>query len=376
MRLLSHLLLRALLVVAIVASAALLLDYSEVAEVGFCGHGSGCAAVKESAYSSILGIPVAAYGLGAYLGLFALCIWAETRRHLVALAVLASLGAIAAMVFIALQLFTIGAVCKWCMCVDVSGIVAAGVAWGLVKAGPLPESTPRRFAWSLLPAALYLVTLFWARHAVSSPLPEPLRALTVPGRVTLIEFTDFQCPFCRDLAEKMREIEAREPDRVAMVLVMNPLAIHPGAEPAARAYLCTPAEKQRDMAELLYKVQEDGLNRDATFVTAQILGLDPATFAACLDSPDTTAKLEAQQALHELTGVTGVPLTYVGRELILGNKPARVEEALARELSGGATGLPLWAMFLVDGGLFGLLALFTGWRPRQRQKRYAGSQAT
>ncbi|MBI4955518.1 MAG: thioredoxin domain-containing protein, partial [Myxococcales bacterium] len=373
-------------------SAILLIDYTGT-EPTFCSHGGGCQAIKGSDYSTLLGQPIPVYGLGGFLGLYALAIWAESKGHLRSLAVLTGLGALAAVGFIALQIFVIGAICRWCMVVDSAAILAAVVALVVARRGPIVEPTALRLGWSLVPAAVWLLTVLWARHPPSDvepqPLPEALRPLTVPGRLTIVEITDFECPYCRKLSEKMREVEARYPGKVEVVLVMNPLRIHKGAEPAARGYLCTPAERRHGMAELLFKVREDGLDDEGITTLAGAIGLDAAAFTACLHSEATDQELAYHASLVAATGQDGVPVSYVGRELVLGNRPEEVEDAVQRGLRelglvdasaapAEATvpaGWPLWLLFLVEGGLFAGLAALTAVYARRARASYAEGTA-
>jgi hypothetical protein len=64
------------------------------------------------------------------------------------------------------------------------------------------------------------------------------------------------------------------------------------------------------------------------------------------------AKLDADKKLFEELGGHGLPFTFVGKRVVLGFNPDRVEAAIASELSGKHLSLPLWAMFALIGAAF------------------------
>ena len=101
------LLLRVALLVAIVASAALFVDYQVGAGPSFCGIASGCAEVRGSPYSHPFGIPMPTWGLGTFLGLFLLSAWASTKQHLRWLTLFCCLSAVGGLGLLYLMFFKI-----------------------------------------------------------------------------------------------------------------------------------------------------------------------------------------------------------------------------------------------------------------------------
>lgn len=83
-----------------------------------CVAGGGCETVQESEYAEIVGIPVAALGLGAYALILGLVVWDTIGARLGA-AVIALVGLIFSLYLLALQLFVIDAVCAWCLANDI-----------------------------------------------------------------------------------------------------------------------------------------------------------------------------------------------------------------------------------------------------------------
>lgn len=83
-----------------------------------CVAGGGCETVQESAYAEIVGVPVAALGLGAYALVLGLVGW-DTPTARLGAAMLALVGLVFSMYLLALQLFVIDAICAWCLVNDV-----------------------------------------------------------------------------------------------------------------------------------------------------------------------------------------------------------------------------------------------------------------
>ena len=106
-----------------------------------CSTGGGCETVQHSKYAVIAGLPVALFGLIAWVAAFLLVLWASelARMMLVALALI--MGGFA-VYLVVLQLFVIDAVCTWCMINDVVLIplLVIGTLWWLFAAGAAEDA--------------------------------------------------------------------------------------------------------------------------------------------------------------------------------------------------------------------------------------------
>lgn len=357
-------LLRLALFLAITASAALVVEYQNAGDPAFCGVTSGCFAVRVSPYSRLFGIPLPNLGLAAYTTLLAGSLLARARWHHAALAVAAAVGGLAAVVLLGLQIFAIGALCEWCVAVDLAAVVAA-VAAALVarQAWRTPRDAFARAAqggiastavWSAAAAAGIGLPILWGNHPVIPPPPAEIAAMQEPGKITVVAFTDFECPFCRRLHPEMSKMEEPYGDRLRHVRKMVPLPSHPGALPAAQAYVCTPEDKREQAAALLYSAAPDTLTEEGVVSVLSPLGLSPAELSACMSSPATKAAIDADVALYGRMEARGLPLTYVGRRMVLGYNPERLREALRREAAGEQLSLPLTWLFVA---LFGVSAV-------------------
>ncbi|MBI2551366.1 DsbA family protein [Candidatus Uhrbacteria bacterium] len=131
------------------------------------------------------------------------------------------------------------------------------------------------------------------------------------AKITLIEYSDFQCPFCGRFAPTADQILKDYAGKVKMVYRHFPLSFHPNAEPAAEASEC--ADEQGKFWEFHDKMfqNQEGLTADYFKKVAADLGLNATKFQACLDSDKMLAKVRAQQQEGGTAGVTGTPGSFL-----------------------------------------------------------------
>jgi uncharacterized membrane protein len=348
--------LRLPILVATTASAALLIEYGNAGSPAFCSAGSGCAKVRASEYAKIGGIPLPIIGLAAFGILFALAVVSRTKLQHRVLALAGALGGLAGAALIVLQATAIQAFCKWCIAVDTSAIVAGvlGVLLAL-KVEREPEAAPEvaamgqdfslTLAWTVAGALSIALPFIWARYPVIQPLRSELVPLTVPDKINIISFTDFQCPFCRKLHPVLDELREQHNGEVHFVRKMVPLAGHSHAMPAALAWECVPEAARDRMADALYLAEPSALGTDtATF--AQNLGVDKDTFDKCVADPATKAKVEADIALFKSIDGAGLPTTYVNDRSVAGNNPRGLEQAWAAAHEKNHVELPVPLMWV------------------------------
>jgi protein-disulfide isomerase len=185
-----------------------------------------------------------------------------------------------------------------------------------------------------------------AKYGIKSTLP-PYRvqvAASGPARgkaeapVTIVEFADFQCPFCQKAEATLRTVIADHGDSVRLVFRNLPLSdIHPNATVAAVAGVC--ADKQGkfwDMHDAMFSDQAS-LNEDGLKATARRLGLDSAGFSACMADPQTKASLEADTHAADELNIKGTPYFFINGRPLYGSLPAEeFESIIADELSRAA----------------------------------------
>ena len=131
------------------------------------------------------------------------------------------------------------------------------------------------------------------------------------AKVTLVEFSDFQCPYCASAAGKITALMAKYPNDVRLVFKQFPLDIHGQAQMAAQASLA--AARQDKFWELHDKMFANfrRLNRDNVITWAKDLGLDMARFLEDMDSADVKARVtkEIQEGVN--AGVAGTPTFFI-----------------------------------------------------------------
>ncbi len=132
------------------------------------------------------------------------------------------------------------------------------------------------------------------------------------AKVTLVEFSDFQCPYCARASQPVEEILAAYPDQVRVVFLHFPLeSIHPQALAAAVAAEC--AHQQGKFWEMHDKLFENQRTLTAeNFTTwASELGLDADKFASCSSDSSTEARVRSDMTMGEKAGVGGTPSFYI-----------------------------------------------------------------
>jgi protein-disulfide isomerase len=137
--------------------------------------------------------------------------------------------------------------------------------------------------------------------------------------VTIVEFSDFQCPFCSRITPTLEQVVTKYGDKVRLVFRQFPLPMHPNAAKAAEAALCANEQgKFWAMHDAMFKDQS-GLAVDALKTkAAAITGLDAASFNSCLDSGKETAAVQADMKAGNKAGVNGTPAMFVDGRFING----------------------------------------------------------
>lgn len=155
------------------------------------------------------------------------------------------------------------------------------------------------------------------------------------SKVTVVEFSDFQCPFCRQFAGNLRELGREYGDRVEIVYRQYPIpSLHPFAFKAAEASLCANEQgKFWELHDLMFTDQEHIGVKDLK-EKARRLGMDGNKFNTCMDTGKYTEQVQRDMAEGSKAGVTGTPAVFVnGIEVPGGAVPyPTVAAAVEREL--------------------------------------------
>lgn len=160
-----------------------------------------------------------------------------------------------------------------------------------------------------------------SREAANQPLDAAKQAAIAQGttlvagpenaKVTLVEFSDFQCPYCSKAAETLSEIKKKYPNNVRVVFRQFPLSFHENAHLAAEAAAAAGAQgKFWQYHDLLFKNQK-ALTRPDLEKYAKEIGLNMAEFNKALDSKTFAEAVDADMKLGGEVGVNGTPSMFL-----------------------------------------------------------------
>lgn len=340
------------------------------AYTSFCNVSStvNCDAVLMSPYAVLLGIPMAAWGLLSYLALAVLLYrrgrsvgTARAQASLLLVAVAAwNVGV--SLYMASVSAFVLRHLCLLCMGTYVLVGTAAFLAWSLARAdvgasGRAVLTRERALAGGA--AILAGVAILGAMQFASRPIsgatmtPEEVKARDpefyewftkrpvtkdlppvahskgpTDAPVTIIEFSDFECPACAMAFRDLHDLADQHPELVRIVFHHFPLdsecnphvpmRMHKSACQAAVASECAArAGKFWEFHDLLFGGQNK-LGRDDLVAKAVGLGIDREPFVACLDDPAMRARVKADTDAGAKLGVQSTPTLVINGRTIEG----------------------------------------------------------
>jgi protein-disulfide isomerase len=162
------------------------------------------------------------------------------------------------------------------------------------------------------------------REEVAVAADDPaLGAASAP--VTVVEFSDFQCPFCQRVAPTLKQLKATYGDKIRIVWKDFPLtSIHPEAFKAAEAGNCAREQgKFWEFHDRLFANQQ-ALQPDALKEHAAAVGLDTAAFNMCLDSAKHSDRVQQHIAAGTRLGINSTPAVFINGRQVSGAQPYEV----------------------------------------------------
>ena len=151
--------------------------------------------------------------------------------------------------------------------------------------------------------------------------------------VTIVEFSDFQCPYCGREVPVIERVMKEYDGKVRLVFRHYPLDFHPFAQKAAEAAAC--AQEQGKFWELHDKMfgNQTKLAVEDLKGYAKSVGLDSSKFDKCLDSGEKKAMVEEDQKAGSAAGVNGTPAFFINGLFINGAQPyEQIKQTVDREL--------------------------------------------
>ncbi len=152
--------------------------------------------------------------------------------------------------------------------------------------------------------------------------------------VTILEFSDFECPFCQRANPVVEEVLAAYPDQVQLLFKHLPLPIHRNAPLAHEAALAAAVQgKFWDMHDLLFANQDRLAPGDLQGYGAD-LGLDPVAFEEAISKRTFKSIVDRDLAEARALGVTGTPTFFVNGRKLVGAQPLEAFKAVIDEALG------------------------------------------
>jgi protein-disulfide isomerase len=139
--------------------------------------------------------------------------------------------------------------------------------------------------------------------------------------VTIVEWSDFQCPFCNRVSPTLAQIRQEYGERVRFAFKHMPLSIHPQA---AGAHAASEAAHRQDkfweMHDLIFENQRD-LSVETLEGYASKLGLDMDQYRRDIEAKDVAKRISEDMAQAQKLGVTGTPSFFINGKYLSGAQP-------------------------------------------------------
>jgi len=174
---------------------------------------------------------------------------------------------------------------------------------------------------------VYLTPPIVEVSAEDAPIKGPANA-----PITIVEFSDFQCAYCKRVVTVLDQVLEHYPDRVKLAFRDFPIVnIHPQAQNAAEAAHCAAEQgKFWEFHDLLF-AKQDAIPTTNFADHAKALGLEVTAFQACLDARKYQENVERNYAAGVKAGVSGTPAFFINGRLLSGAQPLEAFKAVIDE---------------------------------------------
>lgn len=372
-------------ILGITDTAILTAQHYRIAEQGllqksFCTFSSliDCDTALTSDYAHLWRIPVSEMGLLFYVVIIVLLLWAlnsTTRRRSILeyLLLVASIGTIYSLFMTYILTRVLGVICIFC---SISHLLTVTIFIFLLagaKAGPLKILTQRKaFVQYLIVSVLIygvgipfffglnkqshaeppkfdrqaLLRHFYSQKPISFELPDAPSSGPERAPITIVDFSDFQCSYCRLAAFSLKPFLGEFRNQVRIVYLNYPLdnscnptagTRHPAACIAAKAALCVFQEKGNDAFweyhDLIFENQRKLSHTLLTKQLAPQIGMTEAGMGQCMIRAEIESRLAQDIRLGNENGIQSTPSIYInGRYLRSWAQPKILRAVIAAEL--------------------------------------------
>ena len=228
-------------------------------------------------------------------------------------------------------MFTFGLACGVALSAIAAVLLGGGNINGAILArGGNPEAAQADAVQRVVPTQIAAPAAGAVKVATAA---DHVRGDLKKAKTVLIEYSDFQCPYCQKFHPSMKQVVADYGNDVAWVYRHFPLSFHPESTNAAEASECASEQgKFWEYGDQLFDRQQT-LGEAAYGEIADFIGLDRNKFDACRASDKYLAKIKQDQSDGSAAGVTGTPATFVNGQLVSGAVPfeqlkAQIDAAL------------------------------------------------
>lgn len=154
------------------------------------------------------------------------------------------------------------------------------------------------------------------------------------AKVTVVMFSDYQCPFCGLAESTMQKLGQDYGKKIRFVLKHNPLGFHPRAMPASMAVACAGAQKKFWPMHRKLMADQSHLDDKDLEATAKNVGVNVPTYRKCIAQAEPKAAIVADQALAAALGARGTPAFFINGRFLSGNqRPEKFKELIDAELA-------------------------------------------
>ncbi len=321
-----------------------------------------CTAVEMSKYAELWsGYPLSGLAIAGYFVILILALFGFSerfqngvRKYLIFFSAIAVLFSAA---YLAVMIAMIGKLCLLCLCVDAINVVL------LVLAFKLPSSAHSKGADQLtlshlagIGAASLVIALLLSKAVdpqaeikkedlndmVESVMNTPAVSMTIPtdaatvgkqdAPITIVKFSDYQCPGCKMAANAIHPLMKRYPDQVRFVFMNYPLdsacnpeakhRMHPLACEAASVAVCAQEQgKFINAYEILFENQKDLTEGKIADLISNVPGIKIDQLKSCMSQPSTLAKIKSDVAFGTTLHIASTPTFFINGKKIEGGLP-------------------------------------------------------